>query len=58
MNESTPETNKKLEFLQKLLEKNPDIKKQFDEFILDQRKPLDDDSSKYIENTAVELSKK
>lgn len=51
------EIKKELEFLHKLLEKNPDLKKQFEEFIQETEGPSHDDPLKFIQGIAGELKK-
>jgi|AntRauTorcE11897_2_1112592.scaffolds.fasta_scaffold02333_1 hypothetical protein len=53
----TSETEKKLEFLDKLLEKNPNLQQQFVEYMQDTENLSDDDPSENIVQMARELAK-
>lgn len=60
---NTPETQKKLDFLSKLLQKNPSLQKQFDEYMNDDDTATLDpaaagmDTEKYINDVAVEFTR-
>lgn len=57
---NTPENEKKLDFLNKLLEKNPGLQQQFNEFMNDKDtgQPCDFDIEKHIQEEAVNFTRK